>query len=177
MTKGVEQELFHNKVLKNVFATKPWLFITASNLYSNPGLTVEELKEVTGFVMDVLKRSIWWLKKYGIVEEKSGKYFLKAEYVKPMEELRYNHCNLGKVHVVLLDKVYIVLAVREGRVHYWSLPAEYYEKLLYYERLTGYSYNTEEIAYILCVNKSTAKRVEKLRELLKLCKTSISPAK
>lgn len=177
MTKDAGQEPLRSKILKNVFATKPWLFITASNLYSNPGLTMEELKEVTGLVMDVLKRSVWWLKKYGVVEEKDGKYFLGSEYVKPMEELRYNYCNLGKIHVLLLDKVYIMLAIREGRIRYWSLPAEYYEKLLYYERLTGYPYNIEEISYILRVDKSTAKRVEKLRELLKLCKTSISPAR
>lgn len=177
MTGNAEQGHFRSKVLKNMFATKPWLFITASNLYSSPGLTVEELRGITGLVMDVLKRSIWWLKKYGVVEEKNEKYFLKTEYVKPMEELRYNYCNLGRIHVLLLDKVYIVLTIREGRVYYWSLPAEYYEKLLYYERFTGCSYNAEEIAHILCVDRGTAKRVEKLKELLRLCKTNTSLAK
>ncbi|MEM0001065.1 MAG: hypothetical protein QXY82_07090 [Desulfurococcaceae archaeon] len=176
MTGEAEHLPFRSRVLKSVFAARPWLFITASSLYSNPGLAMEDLKELTGLVMDALKRSIWWLKKYSVIEEKGGRYFLKTEYMKAMEELHRDHCNLGGVHVLLLDRVYVVLTVRKGRVHYWSLPAEYYEKLLYYEVLTDHPYSVEEIASILRVDESTAKKVERLRELLKHCKTTLSSA-
>lgn len=171
MANGAGPEVHFNKVFKNIIVTKPWLFIIAYSLYSNPGLTLEELKELTGLTINVLKRGVWWLKKYNIVEEKSNKYFFRTEYAKAMEDLRYGHCSLKSTHILLLDRVYIVLTIRDGRIHYWSLPAEYYEKLLYYEKLSGGSYSAEEIAYMLDVNIGTAKRVKKLRELLKLCRT------
>lgn len=165
------------RVLKNIVASKPWLLAIINAIYSNPGLTLEKLREVTGLVMGVLRRGVWWLTKYGVVEIKNNKVFVRAEYIKAVEELKYNYyCNMKNTHIVLLDKVYVVLIIRDGHLKYWSLPVEYYEKLTNYERTLGRILSESEVAHALGVSAGTAKKLIELKKLLEACKTSISPA-
>lgn len=165
-------ELPRSVLFKNLIADKPWLYIIARFIKSYPGLTIEELKEASKLKIDVVKRGVWWLKKYGIIEEKNGKLFITREYSDIMESMIYNTCSIGDYTVLLLDKVYLVYLVRKGKIEYWSLPVDYYEKIKYYENITGGTYTPSEIASILGVDPGTARRVHLLIELLRQCKPS-----
>ncbi|MEM0004584.1 MAG: hypothetical protein QXE10_00035 [Desulfurococcaceae archaeon] len=169
MSKTTSNEVSPSRLFKNMIALKPWLFITAYYVYSNPGSTVEDLRELTRLNMDTLKRGIWWLNKFGVIENRNDKYFVKQEYSKVIENMLFNYCNLGEKHVLQLDKVYIVFNIRNGRVNYWSLPLDYYEKLSYYEKITNGVFTDREVAYVLGVNIRTARKIVELKELLEKC--------
>ncbi|MEM4489825.1 MAG: hypothetical protein QW816_01290 [Desulfurococcaceae archaeon] len=165
-------ELSPSTVFKNMIAAKPWLFIIAYYIYSHQGSTVEELRESTGLNTNTLKRGIWWLNKYNVIECRNEKYFIKPEYVKVVENLLYDHCNLKRIHLLKLDKVFIVLTVRNGRIDYWSLPVDYVEKLSFYEEITSSEFLDREIANILGVDIKTARKITRLRELQKACRSN-----
>jgi len=120
--------------------------------------------------MDVVKRGVWWLKKYGLIEEKEGKLYIAQRFSKPIEELSLNTCSLGDAMILLLDEVYIVYAIRERRIEYWSIPAKYCREILRYENMVGSSYTVRDIAHILDVDESTAKRVQLLLNLIRRCR-------
>ena len=157
-------------VLKNIIARSPWLYPLMRAIFSTPGLTIEELKDAMGLKMDVIKRGVWWLKKYGLIEEKEGKLYIAQRFSKPIEELSLNTCSLGDAMILLLDEVYIVYAIRERRIEYWSIPAKYCREILRYENMVGSSYTVRDIAHILNVDESTAKRVQLLLNLIRRCR-------
>lgn len=161
--------------LKNILADKPWLFIIAYYVYTTPGLTIEELREIVELNTSVLKRGVWWLRKYGVVEEKNNKYYIRQEYRDPLGRLLLNHCGLRTIHILLLDQVYIVYYIRDGKIQYYSLPREYIDKLVYYERITGSGYTESDLVHLLGVSHGTARKILRLRELLGKCRERTQP--
>jgi predicted transcriptional regulator len=157
-------------VLKNIIARSPWLYPLMRAIFSTPGLTIEELKDTMGLKIDVIKRGVWWLKKYGLVEEKGGRLYIAQRFSKPIEELLLNTCSLGDTLILLLDEVYIVYIIRERRVEYWSIPAKYCREILRYENMVGSLYTIKDIAHILDVDESTAKLAQLLLNFIRKCR-------
>ena len=160
-----------SSVFRRVIAERPWLFIVARYIYSYPGLTLEELKEISGLKAEVVKRGVWWLKKYGVVEERNGKLFIPRSFAKIIESLIFNTCSTVDMHILLVDMVYIVFRIRGGKIEYWSLPAEYYEKISHYRDIAEFC-SPERVTSVLDVNLSTAKKICLLLSLLRKCRSA-----
>jgi hypothetical protein len=156
-------------VFKWIIAKRPWLYIIAQNIYSYPGLTLEELREVSRLKASVIKRGVWWLKKYGVAEDRGGKLFIAKNYVKTLESLVLSTCSTGDVYLVLIDQVYIVLRIIGGKIEHWSLPANLYDKI-YRQRDLVEQCNPERVSSSLGVNLGTAKRLCTLVGLLRECR-------
>ena len=165
-----------SNLVKRVVLAKPWLLVVMQALLSYPGLSVEELHSAVGLSMEVVKRAVWWLKKFGIVEEKtfeekSTKLFVKKDFSKPLQELLYHYCKAGNKHLVLVDDIYIVVEVKgPKKLLYWSIPRKLYEELVYYERLAGAKLKPGDIAQIMDVQPGVAQRLFKLRGIVEECK-------
>jgi hypothetical protein len=152
-------------VFKWVIAEKPWLYVIAYYIYSYPGLTLEELREASKLRASVVKRGVWWLRKYSVVEERSGRLFIARGYAKILESLVTSTCRAGGAYVVLVDRVYIVFRSLGGKIEYWSLPADLYNKL-YQQRSLTEQCSPERVASTLRVSAGTARRLCLLLELL-----------
>jgi len=171
MARKTEDNTNRAQVLKNVIANKPWLYVILQAIYSYRGLSIEELREIVGLAKNVVERGLWWLNKYGLIEGRNGKFSLKPDYIKAFEEFLFKQCNLKNMHIIVLDEVYIVIYIKDRKVHYWSLPRKLYEEILQYEKLSGGEYSVSEISHILNIDIGTAKKILKLRALLKKCRT------
>jgi len=159
-------------VFRRVIAERPWLFIVARYVHSYPGLTHEELKEVSGLKAEVVKRGVWWLKKYGVVEERNGKLFISRSYVNVLRSLITRTYVTSGAHILLLDKVIIVFQVKSGKIEYWSMPFEYYEKITEFREITE-SCDPRRVVEVLKINIRTARKLCLLLRLLRECKSSL----
>lgn len=162
-----------SELLKRVVVELPWLLVVIIALNSYSGLTAEELSEALKLSVKVVKRAVWWLKKFKIVDEKSGKLFISKDFTKAVEELLYSYCNLGSTHVVQVDNVFIIIHVRNSRnIYYWYTRKGLYEKLLEMEKFAGTILNESEVASLLSIPVSEAAKLIKLRRLLEKCRSS-----
>lgn len=158
-------------LLKRVLLAKPWLLVVLVPIYGYKGIVVEDLRSLTGLSAEVIKRALWWLKKFGIVEEKEGRYYVRAEYYRVLDELMLSYCKTGDFHLVFLEGFYIVVHVKGPReISHWSVKEEQYLKLLEAEKFAGTRLGTQDLAGALQIPFSTASKLLKLRELITTCR-------
>lgn len=156
---------------------KPWLFVVLQPLFSYKGLTLEELREVTGLSMEVLKRGLWWLKKLGILEERNGKFYVKSEFYKHLEELLLSYCRVNGIHLLLIDNTYIVIRVKNPRsIYHWAIQKSLFNSLVEVEKFAGTRLSVGEISNTLGVSLGVATRLSKLRTLVEKCREHVSSA-
>lgn len=158
-------------LLKRVLLAKPWLLIVLVPLYGYRGMSVEDLHTLTGLSTEVIKRALWWLKKFGVVEERGEKFYVRTEYYRVLDELMISYCRAGDSHLVVIEGNYIVVQVKSSKeISYWSISEALYLKLLESEKFAGSSLSTQDIAKTLQIPLSTSVKLVKLRELVAKCR-------
>jgi len=99
----------------------PWTLVFLIKLKDLGGeASASEIAKETGVRSPIVKRAMWWLRKYGFVEEvpdvEPRRFKLKTEAYRFIEKLVVNMWVKGNTTVILWGRTYYVFIVRESRV-------------------------------------------------------------
>jgi len=99
----------------------PWTLVFLIKLKDLGGeASASEIAKEIGVRSPIVKRAMWWLRKYGFVEEISDveprRYKLKPEAYRFIEKLVVNMWVKENTIVILWGKTYYVFIVRESKV-------------------------------------------------------------
>lgn len=158
-------------ILAHILSNRAWIIPILYHIYSLGGARISELRETIGLKTMVLKRAIWWLTKYGLIE-KSGeeKYVLSKDYRRVIGELFMTMCRTGKYYIIRYGATYIVINVKKTRISSYTVPGKLVEELIKLEEQVGSSFTHIDLANSLNIPPKLAYRVVKLRNLLKECR-------
>lgn len=164
-----EEKTGGKAVIVALITRRPWLIPFIYYIYTYSGLTLQELKELTGLRTQIIKRAIWWLTKNNIVEKRGEKYVIKEEYSKHVSELLFNYCSTGKTHVLRIGKTFFVVIIRKTRISTYTVPQDLYSKLTEYESNVQTEFQPKDLAEALNIPIRLAHRVIALRKTLQEC--------
>ncbi len=114
-------EVKESKILK-IVAERPWLLLILDRVLDLSGdrFTAKDIAEHLGLRSYIVQRALWWLKKYGFVEEISGtvprKYRVKTVEDPLVDKLKMNRWVCGNTTVYRLDDTYVVLINRGDNI-------------------------------------------------------------
>ncbi len=101
---------------------KPWLLLVLSRVLDigSGVFTATEVAESLGLNSYIVQRALWWLKKYGFVEEVPGsvprKYKLKSVEDPRLSEIRQFRWVCGNTTVLMVSDIYVVLINRGDNI-------------------------------------------------------------
>jgi hypothetical protein len=167
---GGDLEVSKRGVLALIAVKRTWLIPILYYIYSYSGLSLGELRELTGLRSKVLRRALWWLlRKYGVVEESGEKFIVKKDYASILDKLLINYCVVGKRHVFRLGKTYFVVNIKHNRVTSYTVPADLVEKLQELQSNIGVEFQPLDLSQALNIPLNLAKRVIQTYKLLREC--------
>ena len=99
----------------------PWTLVFLVKLKDLGGeASASEIAKEISVKSPIVKRAMWWLRKYGFVEEVSDveprRFRLRTEAYRFIEKLVVNMWVKGNTTVILWGRTYYVFIVRESRV-------------------------------------------------------------
>ena len=99
----------------------PWTLVFLVKLKDLGGeASASEIAKEISVKSPIVKRAMWWLRKYGFVEEVSDveprRFRLRIEAYRFIEKLVVNMWVKGNTTVILWGRTYYVFIVRESRV-------------------------------------------------------------
>ena len=116
-------------VVASLIARKPWVLPILYHIYSLGEVEYRELREILGLRSPILKRGIWWLVKYGVVERIDDKIRVSKDYRSVLDSLFLNRCIHRNNYVFRIGETYVILSVKKTKVSVYTLPAGILEKL------------------------------------------------
>ncbi len=149
---------------------RPWLIPIIYFIHGSGGLDLSMLKSITGLRARVIRRAVWWLRKYGLVEDSAGKLIVKPVFRGVLDEFFLNYCRSGNRHAYRLGGTYYVVAVSSSRITSYTVPAELLERLLEYESNIQAEFTARDLAEALGIPLRLAGRIVGLRRLLRECR-------
>jgi hypothetical protein len=168
LSSGVESS--KRGVLTLIAVRRTWLIPILYYIHSYGGLSLDELREITGLKSKVLRRALWWLlKKYSIVEESGTKFIVKREYADVLDTLFMNYCIIDKRHIFRLGGTYFVVSIKRSRVTSYTVPAELIEKLHELQTNIESEFQPLDLSQALGIPLNLAKRVVQTYKLLREC--------
>ena len=105
-------------VVKRIIAERPWILLVLLKALDmgSGSFTARDIAEPLGLNTYVVQRALWWLKKYGFVEEVPGtvprRYKLKSVSDDLLSEIRAYRWVCGNTIVVRARDLYVVFIVR-----------------------------------------------------------------
>ncbi len=107
--------------LNKLLTKAPWTIIPLIKLKELGGdASASEIAGELGVRSQLVKRAMWWLRKYGFVEENVNvepkRFKLKNEAYKAVEKLLINRWVKGNTTVILRGKVFYIFIVRERKI-------------------------------------------------------------
>ncbi len=153
-----------------VATRKPWLIPILYYIYSYSGLGIDELKEILGLKKQVLRRAIWWLKKYGLVMDSGEKIIVIPDYTKILEEFFQDYCTTPNKHLYRVGGTYYVVNIRRTRITSYTVPAEYIDKLLAYEKNIQTEFSPLDLAQTLNIPINLARKIINAKRILEKCR-------
>ncbi|RLG77325.1 MAG: hypothetical protein DRO12_02565 [Thermoprotei archaeon] len=125
--------------LRRIIAERPWVLLIYLMLLDSGGVaTASDIATALDMRTYVVKRAMWWLKKYGLVEidESSTPRKYKVKLVPPLaESLRSSKRVCGNSVVVEYGESYLLFLCREHEVIVRRVPKKFVEAYLRGERL------------------------------------------
>lgn len=112
---------------------RPWtLPIVITMLVENRYLSAREIAEVWGTRTSIVKRGLWWLTKYGLVERLTNevtKYKLKDEILLSFKKLLRERWTRDNKLVIRRGSIYFVITVRKKRILARAVTEDVVEKV------------------------------------------------
>ena len=115
-------EVPSDSLVLRIVREKPWLLLVLSRILDiGSGMfTATEVAEALGLNSYIVQRALWWLKKYGVVEEVSGtvprKYRLKSIEDPRLSEIRQFKWVCGNTTALMVSDIYVVLINRGSNI-------------------------------------------------------------
>lgn len=153
----------------DLLTRRTWLLPFIYYIYSYQGLTISELRQLTGVRTQVIKRALWWLRKYGVIEQRGEKYMVTGDARPIINEFLLDYCSTGKHHVLKIGLTYFVVIIRKTRITAYTVPAQYIEELRKMEENVQAEFTAEDLADTLGIPRSLAHRITYLRKILREC--------
>ncbi len=113
----ISEKLSESKILRIAFE-KPWLLLILDKVLDLSGekFTARDIAETLGLKSYIVQRALWWLRKYGFVEEHRDtiprRYSVKTIDDPLIEKLKTNRWICGNTTVYRLNSIYVVLINR-----------------------------------------------------------------
>jgi len=165
-----EKPMLKNQLVM-ILTKKPWLMPILYQIYSYGEIEYEELKQLLGVRGPLLKRALWWLIKYGLIERYDNKFKISINYRNILEGIFLNKCIIRNHYVFKIGATFIVTIVRKTRISAYTVPAQLIEKLSNLEANVGTSFTAKDLMNTLGISAKLAYRVVKAHEILKQCST------
>ena len=114
---------------------RPWILLILMKVLDvgSGSFSATEIAEALSVNSYIVQRALWWLKKYGFVEEITGttprRYKLKSIEDPYLNELRQNKWICGNTVVVLLSDNYVVLINRRDNIVARVIPKDIVEQV------------------------------------------------
>ncbi len=166
----LKREPTKREIILVLITRRPWLTPFIIEIHSLGGTTIGELRELLGVRTPIIKRALWWLQKYGVVEKSGEKYVINLEYRPVMDELKLQLCKQGRVYVLKLGATYFVITLRRTKITSYTAPEKLIEKL---DELTtnagGAEFTPKDLVDTLGIPYKLANRVVKTYKLLRAC--------
>jgi len=153
----------------DLLTKRTWLLPFIYYIHSYQGLTLDELRELTGVRTQVIKRALWWLRKYGVIEQCGEKYIITEDARPIIDEFLLDYCTTGKHHILKTGSTYFVAIIRRTRITAYTIPAQYIEELKKMEENVQTEFTAEDLANTLGIPRNLAHRITYLRKILKEC--------
>ncbi len=155
--------------LMELISRRPWLLPILYIINSYGMIEYNELKQVLGVRGALLKRGLWWLVKYGVVERINDKFRVTQDYRSIVEDLLLNRCITRKYYIFRIGSTYYVAAVRRTRITVYTVPLELVEKLSILEKNVEAQFTAKDLAQALDIPAKLAYRAVKTHRLLIEC--------
>ncbi|GEM_PF-1586560 len=168
--KTKDTEISPRGVLLALITRKPWLIPFIYYIYTYSGLRLNELKELMNLKTLIIRRALWWLTKYGIMEKSGEKYIVAEKYRKILEELLLNYCTTGKTHVLRIGKTYFVAIIRKTRISTYTIPSDILDKLVEMETNVQTEFTAKDLSDALGIPIKLAQKTLKLKQILSECR-------
>ena len=166
----LKREPTKREIILVLITRRPWLTPFIAEIHSLGGTSIGELRELLGVRTPIIKRALWWLQKYGVVEKSGEKYVISQEYRPVVDELKLQLCKQGRVYVLKLGATYFVIAMRRTKITSYTVPEKLIEKL---DELTtnagGAEFTPKDLVDTLSIPYKLASRVVKTYKLLRAC--------
>lgn len=168
----VEREPSAREILVHIASKQTWLVPILYYIYSYGGLKLQELREIMGTRTRVVKRGLWWLTKYGVIERTGEKYVFNPEFREAFTKLIWmDYCVVGSRHLFKIGKTIFVVKVSPTRITSYTVPAGLLDKLKSLEENIEAKYTPLEASQALGIPLKLARRLTKVHNLLKECRT------
>ncbi len=111
-----------DSLVLRIIRERPWLLLVLSRVLDiGSGMfTATEVAESLGLNSYIVQRALWWLKKYGFVEEVPGsvprKYKLKSVKDPRLSEIRQFRWVCGNTTVLMVSDIYVVMINRGDNI-------------------------------------------------------------
>ena len=118
-----------------IIRERPWILLILAKVLDLGGgtFTATEIAESLGVRSYIVQRALWWLKKYGFVEEIAGtvpkKYRLKSVEDPRVSDIRQFRWVCGNTVVLMVSDLYIVLINRGDDIVARVIPKQLVENV------------------------------------------------
>ncbi len=166
----LKREPTKREILLVVLTRRPWLIPFIYEIHGLGGASISELRESLSIRTPIIKRALWWLQKYGVIDRSGDKYVIEQDYRPLIDELKLQLCRHNREYVLKLGATYFVIILRRTRITSYSVPEELVNRLE--ELITnagGTEFTPKDLADALSIPYKLASRVVKTYRLLRKC--------
>lgn len=157
-------------ILVLLVTRRAWVLPILSIITGLGGATAREIRGELGVRAPIVKRGLWWLSKYGVVEKSGDKYVVSTDYRDAVERVLRDHCHVGNQYVYRIGATYIYVHVKKNRVHSYTAPEKYVAELIRLEDEGGGVFSALDYSMATGLPIKLARRVVRIRELLRICR-------
>ena len=167
---GVKREPSRKEIIVFIASKRPWLIPILYTLYSAGSADIQELKEILGVRSTIVKRGLWWLTKYGVVEKSGEKYIVSKDYRPILDEMFLDMCRTRHYYILRFGATYLVIVVKKTRITSYTVPVKLVNELARMEENVGTQFTVIDFAQAANIPPKLASRVVRVRRLLLECK-------
>ena len=157
-------------ILVLLVTRRAWVLPILSAISTLGGASVRELREELGVRTPIVRRGLWWLSKYGIIEKTGDKYVITDDYREAVDTVLHEYCHVGNQYVYRIGATYIYVHVKKTRVHAYTAPEKYIADLMRLEEEGGGVFSALDYSMTRGLPIKLARRVVRIRELLRVCR-------
>lgn len=157
-------------LLATIITRKPWLIPILYTIHSLGGsLKITEIRETLGIRSAILKRGLWWLQKFGLIEKSDDKVVINSDCRIALDKLFFDICRTRNYFIIKHGSVYVVISVKKTRIAAYTMPVQIIEELNKLSRDVGAEFSAKDFSKALSIPPKLAYRAVKTRRLLLEC--------
>ncbi len=165
----LSREPMKKDIVFTLLTRRLWLMPILYHIHSYGEIGYDELKQLLCLRTQVLKRALWWLVKYGVVERRGNRFRVVQDYRVVLSELFLNKCIYRNYYIFRYGETYFVSIIRRTRITAYTVPAKLLADIDRMKADVDTEFKPTDLLSLKGIPLKLAYRVVKIHRILREC--------